>query len=84
MLEAWCCRQARTKGIVVSKLTDPTGIPDRCFWCMNGSPLIVEFKVPGGEATQLQLYYLSKLKKAGYRTAIVTTKEGFMELLNEV
>lgn len=90
-LESWCCRWARSHGMTVSKLLDPTCIMDHCFWTPGGAPWLVEFKDPEvdlvderkGGITQGQWYYLIALRVNGYRTAIVTTKEGFLRLMND-
>ena len=88
-LEQWCVAEARRRGIIVSKITDPTGIMDHCFWFPGGSPWLIEFKDstvdllnPKEGVHDNQWYYLIALAADGYRTAIVTTKEGFMKLLN--
>ena len=83
VLERWCVRWAHEHKILVSKLTDPTGIPDRVFWVTGGRPWIIEFKDPGGVATELQEYYIKTLQQASYRAAVVCTKEHFLEIMNE-
>jgi hypothetical protein len=84
-LERWACRWARSRKIVVSKLTDPTGIVDHVFWLPGGAPLLVEFKRPRGKTepgrARLQAYYRRKLARQGYKTAKVDTKEQFLELV---
>ena len=81
-LEHWACRWARSRGIVASKLTDPTGIMDHVFWLPGGSPLLVEFKrsraATDPARARLQAYYRKKLARQGYRTARVETKEEFL------
>ena len=88
-LERWCVAEARSRGIVVSKVTDPTGITDHCFWLPGGRPWLIEFKDstvdlanPKEGVHLLQWYYLIVLAAEGYRTAVVTTRAGFMKLLN--
>lgn len=82
-LESWCCRWARARGIVVSKLTDPTGVCDRVFWLPGGRPWLVEFKdgptAPGRAA--LQGWYREKLARDGYEVDVVSTKERFLEVM---
>ena len=82
-LERWCVNWARAHHVTTSKLTDPTGIPDHVFWALGGVPWIIEFKAPGELPSPLQWYYLVALHADGYRTAVVTTKEGFLRLMNE-
>ena len=89
-LERWCCAWARSHGMVVSKVTDPTGFPDHVFWMPGGAPWIMEFK---DDAVDLlnpregvhpnQWYYLIVMAAQGYRTAIVTRKEGFLRLMDD-
>lgn len=80
---------ARARGMVVSKLKDPIGIMDHCFWASGGAWLI-EFKDSQADLLDpyegihpLQWYYLIVLRAAGYRTAVVTTREGFLRLMND-
>ena len=87
-VERWCVSWARAHGWVVSKLTDPTGITDHCFWRPGGVPVLIEFKDVAVDLTDLregvhllQWYYLIALRCDGYRTAVVTTKEGFLRLM---
>jgi len=87
-LERWCASWARTHGMVVSKVTDPTGIADHIFWTPDGAPWLVEFKDasvdlndPKAGVHPLQWYYLITMRHDGYRTAVVTTKEGFLWLM---
>lgn len=82
VVERWCVRWARARGWVVSKLTDPTGIPDHVFWAPGGRPLIVEFKDPNGRTSKgreaLQAYYRRLLGKHQYLVFVFTTKEEFL------
>lgn len=89
-LEQWAVAWAKARGIIVSKQTDPTGIMDHCFWVLGGAPWLIEFKDatvnladPDEGIHPLQWYYLIVLRADGYRTAVVTTKEGFLRLMNE-
>lgn len=79
VLERKCVAKARGAGVLVSKLTDPTGAPDRCFWLPGGRPLLVEFKDPAGKATELQQKYQEMFRAAGYDVAVVRTQEEFEE-----
>lgn len=89
-LERWAVSWARARGIIVSKQNDPTGIMDHCFLVPGGAPWLIEFKDPTVDLASpdkgihlLQWYYLIVLKADGYHTAVVTTKEGFLRLMNE-
>lgn len=86
-LESWCRSWVRVRGIVVSKLTDPTGIQDSVFWIPGGRPVIVEFKDPLGKTAkgreELQTEYQKIFKKHGYVTAKITTRKDFVEFMNE-
>lgn len=83
-LERWAVARARNRGWTVSKVTDPTGFPDHVFWVPGGRPLIVEFKDVKGKTDpgreELQMYYRRKLKRDGYRTAVVSAKDGWLEI----
>ena len=82
-LERWCVRWARARGVVVSKLTDPTGIPDHVFWMPGGRPVLIEFKAVGLEPTQLQEYYLTEFVGNGYRALSCDNKTLFLEMMKE-
>jgi hypothetical protein len=63
---------------------------DHCFWSPGGAPWLIEFKDAEVDLTNpqegihlLQWYYLIVLRADGYRTAVVTTKEGFLRLMND-
>jgi len=75
----------RSKGWVVSKLTDPTGIMDHVFWVPGGKPWLVEFKDPKGHTAlgraKLQAYYREKLSADGYATSVITTRQEFLDTL---
>ena len=75
--------------MVVSKIVDPTGVMDHCFWFPGGAPWLIEFKDTTVDLTNpkegihlLQWYYLIVLAAEGYRTAVVTTREGFLRLMD--
>ena len=70
---------ARASGVVVAKLKEVDGIPDRIFFTPR-RPLIVEFKAKDETPEELQSWYLKTLKAAGYRTAACDTWEEFQEL----
>jgi hypothetical protein len=78
-LEARCVKWARFKGVVVAKLKEVDGIPDRIFF-LPYAPLIIEFKARGEVPKALQSWYLTTLKEAGYCTAHCDTWEEFQEL----
>jgi hypothetical protein len=81
-LEHWCKSWARLRGIIVSKQRDPTGIPDNVFWVPGGRPWVVEFKDQQDvDPSPLQWYHLILLRHYGYRTALVTTRTGFVILM---
>ncbi len=63
---------AKKKGCIAIKLNGPMdrGKPDRAFF-YRGRTLIVEFKKPGGKATELQQSWLAKFKAQGFATDVV-------------
>lgn len=87
VLESWTIKWARVRGIVVAKLTQVDGIPDRIFFVPGGSPIIIEFKRIGklgkGLQEHTQPWYLTTLIAAGYRTYTCDTKEQFLEIMKE-
>ena len=56
-------------------------MPDRVFWRNGGRPLLVEFKRPGGELTELQRLKIEQLRAAGYTVLVVSGSIDFRELL---
>ena len=82
-LERWAARWARGRGVLTSKLTDPTGVPDRVFWAEGGRPWLIEFKDPGGAVSGLQEYYVAWFHDRGYRVAVIESKAHFLELMGE-
>lgn len=86
VLEAWAVNKwARPRGIVVAKLSEVAGIPDRIFFVPGGKPIIIEFKKEGKTGKNLQEYtqpwYLKTLIAAGYRAYTCDTKEQFLEIM---
>lgn len=61
----------REQGYLTTKLNGQgqRGKPDRVFWIPGGKPAIIEFKKPGQEPSDLQLYWLKQFERHGYRTA---------------
>lgn len=78
---------ARFRGIVVAKLSEVDGIPDRIFFVPGGAPIIVEFKRQGklgkGLQEDTQPWYVAALNKAGYRAYYCDTKDQFREIMEE-
>jgi hypothetical protein len=79
-LEAWCVREARAHGILVSKNTECVGMPDRTFWLPGGRPLVPEFKRPDGkgEPSPAQVARMKRLREHGYDAPLIDSKEGFL------
>ncbi len=86
-LESWACAWARFRGIVVAKLTQCNGIPDRIFFVPGGTPIIIEFKRLGKRGKKLQEatqpWYVEELKRNGYWAYFCETKEQFREIMKE-
>jgi hypothetical protein len=80
-LEATAVKWARARNIVVAKLTEVVGIPDRIFFVPGGRPVVIEFKAAKKKPAALQAYYLETLKAAGYYAAYCDTKEKFLALM---
>lgn len=81
-LEAWAVRQARSRGIVVAKLTECVGVPDRIFFLPGGQPEIIEFKAKDEVPEKLQSWYLKTLKGAGYWVSYCDSRKKFIALMN--
>jgi hypothetical protein len=52
------------------KAAGSNGYPDRLFWLPSGRPLLIEFKVPGGEPEPLQQHTIEGLIEAGYNVQV--------------
>jgi hypothetical protein len=88
VLEDWAVnRWARPRGIVVAKLKELDGIPDRIFFVPGGVAIIGEFKRKGvkgkGLQEKTQPWYLNRLKELGYRAYCWDTKEEFLKTMKE-
>lgn len=72
-------------GIVGAKLTTPgrRGYPDRIFWVPGGSPVLVEFKVPGGELRAEQATRIAELKSLWYTVHVMDDAVQTLRLLIE-
>ena len=82
--ESYCVKWARSRGIVVAKLTECNGVPDRVFFVPGGSPLIIEFKAKGLVPERLQTWYLDALTAAGYTAHWCDTKNYFIALMKKM
>ena len=82
-LEQWAVKYARSRGVVVAKMTLCNGVPDRIFFVPGGRPLIIEFKARGKEPSETQAWYLDALTASGYVCCWCNTREEFLELWNK-
>jgi hypothetical protein len=80
VLEARCVKLARLHGVLVAKLTELDGVPDRIFFFPSGRPWIIEFKARDEEPVELQAWYLNELQTIGYNVAWCDTYEEFEKL----
>lgn len=82
-LELNCVAEARKFGIPSTKLQGMgnRSMPDRIFWRPGGSPLLVEFKRPGGKLTDLQAIKIEQLRSLGYEVHVVDNREDFHRLM---
>ena len=62
-------------------MTEVAGIPDRIFFMPKGRPLVIEFKAEKEVPRELQSWYLTTIKEAGYRVAYCDTKKKFLDLM---
>lgn len=72
-IEAPVVTYAKRRGIRLLKLNTAGnhGWPDRCFFVPGGRPVIIEFKVPGGEPSRQQDDHMGYLKRMGYDVYVV-------------
>lgn len=86
-LESWAVAWARFRSIVVAKLTEVAGIPDRIFFMPAGVPVLIEFKRLGkvgkGLQADTQPWYRKKLLSQGYRVYQCDSKEQFKRIMKE-
>lgn len=71
-VESPVCKYAEARGCIVLKLDGQMnrGKPDRLFF-YRGRVLIVEFKAPGKQPTELQRSWLEKFNANGFTTHVV-------------
>lgn len=81
VLESFACKWARIRDIVVAKMTEVVGIPDRIFFVPGGKPIIIEFKAEDEVPREAQAWYIETMKTAGYRVFHCDTKEKFLKLM---
>jgi hypothetical protein len=81
-LESRAVKWARTRGIIVAKLTECAGVPDRIFF-LPKKPLIIEFKKHGEEPETLQNWYLGTLLDVGYTVGWCDEWKGFLEIMKK-
>lgn len=66
----------KTLGLRCDKLStgsrfQNSGLPDFIIWLPGGRPLLIEFKVEGGQPTVLQLATHEQLRELGYLVIVV-------------
>lgn len=73
-------------GIISIKLKglSNNGYPDRLFWVPGGSPLLIEFKQPGGEPEPLQEHTIQSLVDLGYNVQVHDNAINAFEAVIEV
>ena len=87
-LESRAVKWARARRIVVAKLTECAGVPDRIFFLpewrtRRGRPLIIEFKRRGEKPEELQEWYLAKLLEDGFDVGWVDDFDAFIAAMKE-
>lgn len=55
------------------------GTPD-ILMCVNGHFVAIELKTDDGEADELQIYTLDRIRKAGGHTFVMTPRNSFLTL----
>jgi len=66
---------------VLLKIQGAKGYPDRILLTPKGHAVFLEFKSARGQLMPLQLYRLSMLRKMGFVTSVIRSKETFVPLL---
>ena len=84
-LEAWCVKESKKKNCLLLKLSPQytPGLPDRLLIGPYGDRLI-EFKASGKKLTPIQVRMHAKIKAAGGQAYVCDSKEGFLEMLEDV
>lgn len=70
-----CCDDATSRGFINRKMTYPgrRGCPDRWFFKEGWTPIVVEFKAPGGKLSPVQTREIRRLRHAGLDVHVVST-----------
>lgn len=85
-IEAFVCKYAVGKGLLVYKFTSPSrsNVPDRLFILPNGEFFLVEFKRLGGKPTPAQEREHARLSGHNVNVYVVDNKEQGVELVDQI
>ncbi len=76
-IETYFCKKSKEAGVLCLKFISPgnSGVPDRILLKQGGTVGFAELKRPGARPRPLQTYWLAVLKRMGFKTYVVDTKE---------
>ena len=83
-VEVLLVRRAAERGGIALKQTGIAGIPDRLVLLPGGRMIFVELKRPGEKPRKLQVYWLNKLERMGFETAVLDSVESVEEFVYEL
>ena len=83
-MEVLLVRRAAERGGIALKQTGIAGIPDRLVLLPGGRMIFVELKRPGEKPRKLQVYWLNKLERMGFETAVLDSVESVEEFVYEL
>jgi len=83
-VESLFVRRVAERGGTALKQTGIAGISDRLVLLPGGRMIFVELKRPGEKPRKLQVYWLNKLERMGFETAVLDSVESVEEFVCEL
>lgn len=80
-IERRTCELALELGVDNTKLQKATGYPDRIFWVPGGKPVLIEFKRPGEEPSEIQEYIGDLLRRLGYQVEVCDNVDDAIKII---
>ena len=71
-------------GLCFKFLSSVAGIPDRLILLRGGKAVFVEMKRHGEQPRPLQKRQMEKIKRLGFKVAVIDGEDGIEELMREV
>ena len=83
-VESLFVRRVAERGGIALKQMGIAGISDRLVLLPGGRMIFVELKRPGEKPRKLQVYWLNKLERMDFETAVLDSVESVEEFMREL